>query len=161
MNSIPKTRRASNYYYPSIMTQIITQSSRVYADFLFCIVRDLRSSKASTNSSKDIFKLDAIPRIVSKFGDRAPVSHLDQVAISTSVFSDKTESVNFKNVSLSIFDFLVKVVIIINKLLTFQSIIAYLQTTKHPVARMSVVDSTSHTYGKILHFIHLTALVRG
>lgn len=143
------------------MTHYLTESNLCYADFLFCIVRDRRSSKTSINSIKGISKSSASLRNVSKVGDLVPLSHLDQVAISTSVSSDRTESVNFKKVSLSIFDFLVKTVIMLDKLLTFQSIIAYLQTTKHPVARMSVVGLTSPNSGKILHFIHLAALVRG
>lgn len=143
------------------MTHYLTESNLCYADFLFCIVRDRLSSKTSTNSIKGIPKSNASLRNVSKVGDLVPLSHFDQVAISTSVSSDKTESVNLKKVSLFIFDFLVKTVIMLGKLLTFQSIIAYLQTTKHPCHRMSVVDSTSRNAGKILCFIHLAALVRG
>ncbi len=64
---------------------------------LWAIVQLRRSSKASTNSTSDIFNADATVRIVSNVGDLVPFSHLDQVGASTPVISAKTEYESCEN----------------------------------------------------------------
>ncbi len=70
--------------------------------YLLCAIVQLRrSSKASTNSTSDIFNADATARIVSNVGDLVPFSHLDQVGASTPVISAKTEYESFENFPLA------------------------------------------------------------
>lgn len=105
------------------------------------IVRRRRSSKASTNSSSDISKSAATPRIVSSVGDLVPFSHLDQVGASTPVLWTKAEYESSKKFSLAVVDELDKSIIdSIYRCLTLKSILPCLRTIRHPCHRMPLVN---------------------
>lgn len=72
----------------------------IVASFDRCMVRERRSSKASINSKKGIFKSFAILRRVSSVGDIPPLNHLDQLLICIPVRCLKSLYESCKNFSL-------------------------------------------------------------
>ena len=82
----------------AICAEFLTQT--IVASFDRCMVRERRSSKASINSKKGIFKSFAILRRVSSVGDIPPLNHLDQLLICIPVRCLKSLYESCKNFSL-------------------------------------------------------------
>lgn len=125
-------------------------STSSYADFasLDCMVRDRRSRNATKRTVTGIFSAIAHRSKLLTLGVALPFSHLDHVAISSSVQDANSETVISKNNFLGLFDFLVKVVIKCRyRVLMIKSIITYIQTTKHPYQQVLVAKPYSRKDG--------------
>lgn len=100
-------------------------------DSLSCIVRDRFSRNATKRTVTGISNAIAHRSKLLTLGVALPFSHLDHVAISSSVRDANSETVMSKNSFLGLLDFLIKLVIKLRYGLTIKSIIAHINTTKH------------------------------